>query len=226
MQNFINFLIELQNKILNNKTSKRANTLGFGATLCLNSKTEQKKEKLEKDVTEILKKCNNDPEKLIKFIESKGTKVYRFKFAKKIMDGISQEIGFVPKATGIKAFLINFVVSCNTDETFTPKFRTDAMFVLDKDECDAFWFIQQFYKWYGMKLNLPGYDAKSQESFNSLMYNNTDAKIKSLSIDEILDIKDAIARDSESINFVMELCKSTVSSKSASQKITSGGALI
>lgn len=226
MQNFINFLIELQNKILNKKTSKRANTFGFGASLCLTTKTEKLKNKVEHDVHEIIKKCKNNPEEMIKFIEAKGTKVYKFKHAKKIMEGISQEYGFVPKATGIKAFLINFVVSCNSDEQFTPKFRTNEMFVLDKDECDTFWFIQQFYKWYGMKLNLPGYDAKSQECFNSFMCNSCDAKIKALSVDEILDLKDAIARDKESIDFVIELAKSTVDSKAASEKIVSGGALV
>jgi hypothetical protein len=226
MENFINFLIEIQNKILNKKTSKRISTLGFGASLCFTSKLDKTKEKLEKDVCLILKKCNNNPKEIIKFIESKGTKVYRINHAEKMFKSISQEIGFIPEAFGIKAFLINFLVSCNTNEDFKAKFKTNAMFILDKNSCDTFWFIQQFYKWYAMKLNLPGYNAKAQECFNSFMSNCSDAKIKALSVDEILDLKDAIARDIESINFVVELAKATVDSKSASAKITTGGAMI
>ncbi len=220
MQNFINFLIEQQNKILNPKTNKRANSIGFGATLSLNSKLDAKKQKLESDVKTILKKCNNNPDKLIKFIEAKGTKVYKFKNAQKLFGSISQEIGFVPEATGLRALTLNLVIN------HKPAVKTDAMFILDEKECDTFWFIQQFYKWYAMKLKMPGYDAKSQEYFNGFLYNNSDAKVQSLSIDEILDIKDAIARDVESINFVLELAKSTVDSKSASSKITLGGAVV
>lgn len=226
MQNFINFLIEIQNKILNDNKPVRAKNLGFGVSFQFNVKTEKTKQKLEHDVTSILKKCSNDPEKLIEFIESKGTKVYRIKNAQKAMNAISQEYGFVPKTRGVKALALNFVLSCNSDDTFTPSFSSDAKFVIDKDECDSFWFIQQFYKWYAMKLSLPGYDAKSQETFNTILHNSSDEKIKALSVDEILDLKDAIARDVESINFVVELAKSTVDSKHAASKICSGGALV
>lgn len=220
MQNFVNFLIEQQNKILGTKSNSRANSIAFGATLCLNTQTEKTKNKLENDIKIILKKCNNNPEKLIKFIEAKGTKVYRFKNAQKLFGSVSQEIGFVPETAGLRAMALNLIIN------HKPATHTKAMFIVDKDECDAFWFIQQFYKWYAMKLGMKGYDAKSQEAFNGFLYNNSDAKVKSLSVDEILDIKDAIARDVESINFVMELAKATVDSKSASSKITSGGALI
>ena len=111
MQNFINFLIELQNKILNTKTNKKANTIGFGATLCLNTKIEKTKQKLENDVKEILKKFNNNPEKILKYIEKQGTKVYRIENAKRIFNSLALEIGFVPKASGIRALLINFVTT-------------------------------------------------------------------------------------------------------------------
>lgn len=220
MQNFVNFLIEQQNKILKSSSNTRANTIGFGATLCLNTKNEKTKQKLENDVKIILKKCNNNPEKLIEFIESKGTKVYRFKNAQKMFGSVSQELGFVPETKGLRAFILSLI----TEHKLAG--QTRAMFVLDSENIDSFWFIQQFYKWYAMKLGMKGYDAKSQEAFNGFLYNNSDAKIKSLSVDEILDIKDAIARDVESINFVMELAKSTVDSKCASSKITSGGAMV
>lgn len=220
MQNFVNFLIEQQNKILNTKSNARANTIGFGATLCLNTKHEKTKQKLENDVKTILKKCNNNPEKLIKFIEAKGTKIYRFKNAKKLFNSVSQELGFVPETKGLRALILSFI----TEHKLAG--QTKAMFVLDSESIDSFWFIQQFYKWYAMKLGMKGYDAKSQEAFNGFLYNNSDAKIKSLSVDEILDIKDAIARDVESINFVMELAKTTVDSKTASTKITAGGAMV
>ena len=226
MQIFIDFLIEIQNKILKTKTVKKSNKIGFGVSIAFTSKKEKTRQKLEQDVSKILKQCKNNPEELIKFVEAKGTKVYKIPFAKKIMNSISQEIGFVPEAVGIKALLINFAISANTEGKPHISFKSEPMFVLDKQECDSFWFVGQFYKWYAMKLGLTGYEAKTQELFNSFMHNPSDAKIQSLTVDEILDLKEAIARDVESINFVIDLAKSTVDSKVASSKITLDGALV
>ena len=226
MYHLINFLIDIQNKILNKQTSKKSNKLVDGVSLCLNAKTNLKRENFEKEIKDILKKNNNDILKLINYIKANGTNVYKFSNAQKIMKNISQEIGFIPKTKGIKAFLISFIIKCNVKKEFEIKSELDEMIILDSKNIDTMWFIQQFYKWYAMKNNMPGYSQNAQENFNSLMLQCTDSKIKNLSVDEIFDLKDAIARDLESINFVMEYTRQTFDSKKALKKIISGGASI
>lgn len=72
---------------------------------------------------------------------------------------------------------------------------------------DAYYTIQQFHKWYAAKLELPGFDAESQNNFQKYLENINDEGIKNLSVEEIIGLKEAIARDVEAINFVIELYK-------------------
>ena len=96
------------------------------------------------------------------------------------------------------------------------------MFVMSKQPVDSYNTIQQFHKWYAMKLNLPGFDAEAQANFQKFLGSTSDNDIKALTVDEILALKDAIARDVEAINFVVELAKSTDGTRNAMGKITSG----
>ena len=223
MQNFIYFLIRLQNKILKKTTSNKSTYLGLGATLNINSETNKTKQKIEQDIIKLIKE-NKSTEDLIQHIEEKGTKVHRIKNAQKRLQNISQEYGFIPKTKGIKAILINLVISVYSKEKVQLKQTTQPMFIIDRDTCDKYWLIQQIYKWYSSKANMPGYDIEVQENFNSLMLNNN--RIKVFNMDELLSIKDAISRDRESIDFIMELAKTTIDSKMALSKVKSGGACV
>jgi len=234
IQNFIYFVLELQNKILNKK-----NTINFktsfsnstsktafcdGASLELKCKTNTQKEKVKNNIENIVKKHNNDPEELIKFIEKSGTKVYRTRFYTKITNFIGCEDGFINELKDFKAFCLSFFLAifCKGEK---PSLKTEPLFVISNSPPEQHKFLQQFYKWYSMKFKLPGFDEKSQENFQKFLYDD-DAQIKNLSIEEIIGLKEAIARDIEAINFVVELTKTTVSSKKAMKKITAGGASV
>lgn len=234
IQNFIYFVLEFQNKLLNkknnisfktsfsNSTSKTAYC--DGASLELKCKTNTQKDKVKNNIEQIVKKYNNDPEELIKFIEKSGTKVYRTPFYAKIAKFIGCEDGFINELIGFKAFCLSFALAIFCKGT-KPMFKTKPMFLISNSTPEQHKFLQQFYKWYSMKFNLPGFDEKSQENFQKFLYDD-DAQIKNLSIEEIIGLKEAIARDVEAINFVVELTKTTVSSKSAMKKITTGGASV
>ena len=75
------------------------------------------------------------------------------------------------------------------------------------------------------KLNLPGFNAEAQNNFQKFLHSD-DSDIKLLSVEEILDLKEAIARDVEAINFIVDLAKSTTGSKNALKKMTAGGATV
>ena len=235
IQKLMYSILALQEKILSKKlkrnfksvysntTSKKV--FGMAASLELNSQTEKNKVKLESDVITLLKKYENKPQNLLEFIERSGTKVYKIPFADKILELINNEEGFVASKTGSKALLINVVISLFTKEKIKLSLKTQPMFILRDLPLDSYYMIQQFHKWYAMKLNLPGFDPESQNNFQKFL-NSNDEDTKSLSVEEILGLKEAIARDVESINFIIDLAKSTTGSRNAMKKMTSGGASI
>lgn len=235
VQKFIYFAIAIQEKVLgkklkrsfglsySNSTSKRV--FGVAASLNLTVETEKSKEKLERNAKVILKKYENNPEKLLQFIEGSGTKIYKIACADKVLKIIGYEEGFIGKINGLKGLYINTIVKALAGEKINLSFKTKPMFILRDMPLDSYYMIQQFYKWYAMKLNLPGFDYESQENFQKFLSSN-DEKIDELSIEEILGLKEAIARDVEAINFVIDLAKSTEGSKNAMKKITAGGASV
>lgn len=235
IQKIIYFVLNLQENVLKkrlgrnyrtsytNTTSKKV--FGLAASLELTSKTEKNKEKLENDVKTILKKYENNPEKILEFIERSGTKAYRISYANKLLKFINYEEGFIGATKGVKALYLSILVSIFTDKKVNLALKTEPMFILRNLPLDKYCMIQQFHKWYAMKLNLPGFDIESQENFQKFL-NSDDEDVKLLSIEEILGLKEAIARDVEAINFIVDLAKTTDGSKNAMKKITAGGATV
>lgn len=233
IQNLIYSILSIQEKILTKRLRKRLKgnfkskrTFGKANSLELNSQTEKSKLKLENNVKTILKKYNNDPEKLLGFVQRSGTNVYKIPFANKILAIIGYEEGFISAVKGLKALYLNIFVSVLSGERLTLSFKTEPMFILRDLPLDNYCTIQQFHKWYAMKLNLPGFDFRAQDNLQKFLSPSNDEKIGELSIDEILGLKDAIARDIESINFIVDLAKSTTGSKNALKKIIAGGASV
>lgn len=235
IQRFIYYILSLQEKFLmkklkrnfkpiySNSTTKR--TFGQPVSLVLTSKTEKNKIKLENDVKVILRKYRNNPEKLLEFVQRSGTKVYKIPFADKILALIGFEEGFVTDTKGFKGLYLNLVATFFAGEKLKLSLVSEPMFVLRELPLDSYYTIQQFHKWYAMKLNLPGFDSESQNNFQKFL-NSSDDDIKLLSVEEILGLKEAIARDVEAINFIINLAKANEGAKSALQKVTAGGASV
>ena len=81
--------------------------------------------------------------------------------------------------------------------------------------------LHQFHKWYGFKKDLPGYDEMAQELFKENLEHMSDTK--EMSIDEILALKDAIARDAQAADFVINLAKESAGAKKALDKMKNDG---
>lgn len=234
IQKLIYSFLALQEKILRKKLKRNFKSIYSNSTskkkitqsvsLELTAKTEKNKTKLKNNIEVILKKYENNPQKLLDFVQRSGTKVYKIPFANKILGLIGYEEGFII-AEGLKGLYANIIIPIFAGEKIKFSFKTEPIFVLRDLPLDNYHMIQQFHKWYAMKLNLPGFDFESQNNFQKFL-NSNDEDIKSLSVEEILGLKEAIARDVEAINFVVDLAKSTTGSKNALKKITTGGASI
>lgn len=225
-QQIIYYFLEKQEKALSkklnkhlknsssNKTSKTI--VSKDVTVTFNAETEKSKELVKKNVTDIIKSCNNDPAKLLAFIESKGTKVIKIDNADKILSVINEEEGLITELEGIEALYINII----TNSGFS--FRSKPMFIMRNGQIDPYYMAHQFYKWYALNMGLPGFDFMSQKIFK-ISLNSNGAVFSNLNLDEMTGLKEAIARDQEATSFALELAKSKEGSKNVIDKIKNNG---
>ena len=225
-QQIVYFLLEKQEKALSKKLSKHLKIsssnktsktiVSKDVTVTFNAETEKSKELVKKNVTDIIKSCNNDPAKLLAFVESKGTKVIKIDNADKVLSIIKEEEGLITELEGIEALYINII----TNSGFS--FRSKPMFIMRNGQIDPYYMAHQFYKWYALNMGLPGFDFMSQKLFK-ITLNSDDAILSELSLDEMTGLKEAIARDSEATIFALELAKSKEGSKKVLDKIKNNG---
>lgn len=228
-QKIIYFYLELQERNLTRKLRNHLKTsstnltsktiLSNSATLNLTLETEKNKELVKKNVADIVKNCANNPEKLLQYIESKGTKVHKINNADKLLNIIKEEEGLITPLEGIEALYLNTI----THSGFSLKSK--AMFVMREGNIDPYYMIHQFYKWYSLQMNLPGFDFMSQKIFK--IYLNSDgALLPSLNLDEITGLKEAINRDKEATDFALLMAKHKEGSKKVLDKMQNDGANI
>ncbi len=201
-----------------NSTSKTV--MNNGCSLNLTVKTEENKAKLESNVKAILKNFNNMPEKMLLYIERNGTPVIRHPKASKILDIVREEQGYVRELRGLKAFLLNLLLYKKIG------FKTTPIFLLDEGQLDQYAMIHQFYKWYAMKIDMPGFDSRAQDNFRKFVDEKSYLNLNNLNVDDIIALKEAIARDVDAINFVEDIAKQNEGSQKAMKKLTDGGASV
>jgi hypothetical protein len=187
--------------------------------MTLNSETEKNIELVKKNVADIVASCDNNPEKLLAFVESKGTKVCKLDNADKILNVIKEEEGLITPLEGIEALYINSVTKSGFG------LKSKAMFVLRNGEIDPYYMAHQFYKWYALQMNLPGFDFMSQKIFK-IFLNSDGAILSNLNLDEMTGLKEAINRDKEATDFALKLAQHKEGSKKVLKKMQDGGANI
>ena len=163
----------------------------------------QKKEKLES----LIEKHINEPEKLFEYIKGTTTPFYNIKNSTKILALIKETPGFILPKKGLKALYLNLFLNHSLG------FVTNEIFVVDENNFNIHLFAYEFYRWYCYKMKLKGYEIATQENFEKIFEIYATDKIKDLSVDEILDLKNAIKRDSEAIDFVKQMAVKNAQAK-------------
>ena len=207
-------------KMYTNGTSK---TVFYGALqLVLAAETNNKKQELEAKVKSVVKEKLNNPEMLLEFVKDEGTDVFRLPNVDIFLQLIGEDEGFIPRTRGLKAVLLNLYVNMAAYKKFVISFRSKEMFILRPLELDPYYMIHQFHMWYGFKLGLPGYAHRDRENFKKIFKSMKKEDITGLTIEEVIALKETIARDKEAIDFVINLAKEYDSSKKLVNKIRQG----
>ena len=181
----------------------------------------QELEKRDFYTKNIVKKYLKNPEGMLDYIEQHGTPVYRIDNADVLLDFIKEEEGLILPKKGFKALYLNVLLAVFGKKKLTLKMSAGDMFILRNMPVNVYSMLHQFHKWMSFKMNLPGCEDETQSLMRDMMYNRTGSG--ELSIDEIMALKDAIARDREAIDFVINLAKETEGAKNAMKKLKDDG---
>lgn len=188
--------------------------------MTLNAKTLEVISTVQKNVADIIKTTNNNPQKLLDYIEAQGTKVFKIKNATKLLEKVNEHTGLITELHGIKALYINIITGQGTI------FITKPLFIISDKEIDYYMLLREFYLWYSLKMKLPGFDFKTQEKFKKYLKYSQNASFKKLSYEEMIKIKEAISRDKEANEFVMQVIREKDGGANVFGKMTTGGANI
>lgn len=229
----IPFLLGIQNKCLDTIYKQNTPTkvrhkghktfITAHTTIELNAVTNQKAKETTASAKKILKKYLKEPKKLLQFIESKGTMVIAVPHVEKILRLIKEEEGFLTPVSGVKALILTLGINILSPGKIAIGLRTPDMFLVRSMDLNIFSLAHQFHHWIGYKKQLPGYDDESIRIFKNIwILDNTPGSYEKLSLDDILSLKDAIARDKEAIDFVQEFAREHAGSKQALKNIKDG----
>ena len=211
----------LKPRTYTNSTTKTH--INASETLTITARTKQLLQTINVELINIVKTCETNPDKIIDFIIAHGTKVYIVRNAKNFLTKINEQPGFISPLSGIKAFYLNLWTGLFCEKRLNFSFKTKDMFILDSAEINIYFILHQFYLWYGFKKGLPGYDETSRELLKSHIDAMSDADVNKMSVEQILGFKEAIARDKEAADFVIQLAKQSTGAKQALEKIQKNG---
>ena len=187
-----NLLKKINKQVSKNKKTHFAN----GCYLSFDSIAETQQSQMEDELELIIKTCNHNPIEILEYIAKHNTKIYDLpSFLLKV---IKLNTGFIYPQKGIKALYLGLITQKKI------KFKTDAMFIINKNKIDDYLFMYHLYNWYTYRHGIQGIDADSQKLLNSYL-NSNDDKLNKLNLNEMIRLKDAIKQDKNAIDFVLKL---------------------
>lgn len=190
---------------------------GSNDFLDINAQNEEKIQIIRANVEALVNEFNQDPEKLIEYVKKNNTPVYRFPNAKKILQPLKEETGFICEKRGLEALYLSFITE------FKIKLYTPAMFILKTGKLEKYLTIYNFYLWYSQNANLAGFDYQTQKKFKKYYINNSNEETNKLSLKDIYEIQEAINREKEATDFVLNYEKQIEGAKNVINKIKNDG---
>lgn len=214
-KNIQNRLKKTTKRSFTNKTSKTI--FGTAANVTLNSETQKLIELVKTNVSTIVKKVDCNPEELLNYVKAANTPVYKINNADKLLNLIQEEEGLIYEQEGLTALYLSLITGLGI------KFKTPPMFIMREGEIDKYYLLHHFYRWFSIKSNLPGFEYNIQKKFKQFLIDDSDETIKKFTMEDIIGLKEAIARDQEATEFVLQYTKEIEGSKNVMDKIKTDG---
>lgn len=234
--NIIYMIIDIQKKILKRyydfkyrKISKIRSVssktyITAGERMSLNSQEKLDAKEVVENAKSVFKEYLKEPQGIFDYIKEQGTPIFVIERANTVLWFVGEEEGFIPPKEGISAILLALCINIFSAQKIPVRLKTSAMFVLRGLDVSAYFLAYQLYHWMAFTKNLSGYDPKTVKNFKNIFnIDKSPMGIKNLSIEEILSLQEAIARDVEAIDMVVALAKEVSGQKKAMDKLKKDG---
>ncbi len=211
--------LRLDKHLRNSATNATSKTVITGnCSLTLNTQTNKNIELVKANMLDFVKNSNFTPEFLLELIKRKGVKVVYIKDVYKILALLSEEEGLIFERKGFTALMLNLIAGNGIGLSSKP------LFLIEKGNNDFYFLLFHLYKLHGYFQHLPGYDYRAQELFKLYSKNPEKCDLSQLGIEDMTALKEAVARDNEASEFVIEISKQKDGAKQALSKMKDGGA--
>lgn len=177
-------------------------------SLKLHGSRQKKIDQINQDASELIKHYLNNVSSLLEFIERRGTKVIQCKHADKLLNIFGEIEGFIPPLSGLKAkiILIGLKLLGGWDEPIISS--TPAMFIFGGQEPPMGYMVHQIHHWLSYNNGLPGYSEETMSNFKRIFDPSFGVEdVKKMSREEIIALREAIARDQEALDFVQKMAQ-------------------
>lgn len=188
-------------------------------SLSISGKLTLVKQEINKEAREIIKEALENPEILPEFIKSKGTLIIKARHMDKILALLGEETGFVTPMSGIRALFFTLMTRLFCNVKLEPGCKIPEFFAFNEEPVDIYTFSHQFHLWLSYQNKLPGFEEKNMKNFKTFWHSQSTAFF---SVEEIISLKDIIARETEAVDFVTEIAREFVGQKNSLQKIREG----
>lgn len=203
-------------------TGENKTVMTSWGSLELTQKTEQKKQKINEEIEEILYSCKYNAKTILKFISKHGTPIYKIPFPTKVLQLIGEEEGFIPPRKGLQALIINLFISLWFDKKIVIKLSTPSLYLLGEEAFDIYNVVYNFHKWYSFKKKLPGFDSKAQDSLRKYLKKSANILTDDCEMQEVFELQEAIKRDNEAVKFMTKFAQNSEKLKKTMEKINNG----
>lgn len=195
-----------------------------GETLYLNAQEKLDAKEVIENAKSVFKENLNEPKKIFEYIESKGTRVIKLKKATTILWFAGQEEGFIPPQKNLNALTLGLLINIFSSDKIELGLQTQGIFVFRDTDLNPYFLAYQLYHWMAYSKNLSGYDSRTVKQFKNIFNLEHDIMArKSLSIEEILSLRESIAREVAAIDMVVALAREISGAKKASDKLKKDG---
>lgn len=169
-------------------------------------KRQHKVAEINEFASKTIKEHHNDINGLLEFIENRGTKVIRHENACIILKLIGKEEGFIPPMKSIRGKIMLMLLKIVGAWEGETNITSPPFFIFGEKEPEIGNVVYQLYHWLSYNDGLPGYSDETMRNFNKIFSPSFGMQdIQRMSREEIVQLREAIARDQAALNFVQKM---------------------
>ena len=186
---------------------KRVKSMSFDSLKIIGNR-QKKLDEINENASSLVKNYLDDVSGLLEFIENRGTQVIIHKNAEKILHFFGEIEGFIPPMNGFRAKLIMYGLKIIGAWKQPIPEETPPLFIFGEEGPTIGYMVHQIHHWLSFNQGLPGYTEETMNNFKKIFDPSFGVQdVQRMTKEEILSLREAIARDQEALDFVQKMAQ-------------------